>query len=384
MRKVKVVFQMVAWMDTQEEEETPEVLTAISNKLSGATKCFYEGIVNGSTTGRSRIFSSDEKPGNTLDLNYFIKVAELADDPSARINIIFTARDKKFIDDYDPKGGILGEVREDVPVERKEYYISTANTGKFILSWRIEPIENLDVSATPTPNSTIYVCRQDFGSKSCSTLADEYVEIGILVRGCWGESHVPPIAEQHADITLPTDAGNHRALYGFFAEPSLSTLVRKTSSGSIGFQFNEFKGIVYKNNDFRIKREEYFDAGIAHLKGIVTLFCRLNVYAWQAKRIIDTWERWWTAPPNFIALGRNCSNRLAFSLVSANILDFIEGLDTPYNLYRTLKRIYGFQLRCEAGYMGFDTTGEYKIIRPIEPDSKPSETRASSIDALQG
>jgi hypothetical protein len=75
--------------------------------------------------------------------------------------------------------------------------------------------------------------------------------------------------------------------------------------------------------------------------------------------------------------------RAAVSLANGYILNHIEGLDTPFNLFRTLKNIYGSRLKCEAGYMGFDNSGVYRKIHPIASGDKPLNKEASSIDSLQ-
>lgn len=358
-KKVKVVFELV------------KVLNDLD--CFGSGEPYYKATVNGSDTGKSKVYDSDEMPGNVLDGDQFTKIVEVDDDPSATITVSFKGWDSDvFSDDY------FGDVSRTVSATAKQSFVTTADSGNFVLFWRVEPMDYGVASAA----GTISVCRQHYSSSTYTTLAAHKVEIGILVRGCWGESHEPPIMAQHADVTLPTTAGNHTTLVGFFAEPSTATFRGKTMLGSIKPELNEFAGTIYKNLVFQAKRPHYYDALIAQSNQIVSLFCRLEVLAGQAKMIIDTWNQWEGSPPNFIFLGENCSNRAAISLANGYVLNHIEGLDTPYNLYKTLKKIYGSRLRCEAGYTGFDG-GEYKIVYPVGPSERPANAEASIIDSLQ-
>ena len=360
-KKVKVVFELVKVLHDAD--------------WLGSGEPYYRATVNVSDTGKSKVYSSDEVPGNVLDGKQFTKEVEVDDDPNAKINVSFRGWDKDvFFDDS------LGEVKRTVSASKKQSFVTTSDTGNFVLFWRVEPT-NYGVATVPGP---ISVSRQHHSSTTFTTLAGDRVEIGVLVRGCWGESHEPPIGAQHADVTLPDATRNHRILIGFFAEPSAATFRGKTLSGTIiGPELHEYRGIVYKNLVMKAKREWYYNASVARAKKVVSLFCKLEILAGQAKMIIDTWKKWETSPPNFIAFGKNCSSRAASSLASGYVVNHIEGLDTPYNLYKTLKKIYGSRLRCEAGYMGFDSNGEYKKIFDIGTSEKPSNKEASSIDSLQ-
>lgn len=359
-KKIRVVFELVAVLEDDD--------------WFGSGEPYYRATVNGIDTGKSKVFTSDQIPGNVLPADQFSIELDVDDDPGARIDVSFKGSEEDvFSDDY------LGEVRQSVPADTKQSFATTSDSGKFILFWRVEP---LDVVGGPIPGP-ISVSRLHFKSTSFTTLAAERVQIGVLVRGCWGESHEPPIMAQHADMTLPTATGNHRTLVGFFAEPAPATLRGKTSLGSIKPELNEYAGIVYKDAVFMAKRPHYYDAPTAKSKKIPSLFCKLEVLASQAKLVMDTWKEWEANPPNFIFLGENCSNKAAISLAAGHVLSHIQGLDTPYNLYRTLKKIYGSSLKCEAGYAGFDG-GEYKIVHPLAPGDQPAQdAEASIIDVLQ-
>jgi hypothetical protein len=359
MANVKVIFEMA---------------TVFQEGVWISGKAYYEATVNGVCTGKSSEFKADDQPGNILPEDQFAMTLDVADDASTAVDVSFKAWNDEYVRDK-----FLGEVRQTVSAGEKQSFSSIADTGAFILFWRVEPE---DVLGGPVPGP-VSVCRQHKGSSTYSTLAAEKVEIGVLVRGCWGESDEPPILAQHADMTLPTSAGNHRTLIGFFAEPSATTLRGNTSLGRIKPELNEYQGIVYKNAVFMAKRPHYYDANIARAHKICSLFCRLEVLASQAKLIIDKWTEWESTPPNFVLLGQNCSNRAAIALNAGNVISHISGLDTPYNLYRTLKKVYGSRLQCEAGYAGFQG-GEYKIVYAPAPGDKPTtDTNASSIDVLQ-
>jgi hypothetical protein len=209
--KVKVVFEMVVILEDED--------------ILGSGEPYYRATVDGVDTGKSKIFSSDEIPGNILPQPQFTVVVEVEKDPATLIDVSFKGWDEDVFSD-----DLLGQMSQKVHPEPKQSFATTSDSGKFILFWRVEP---LDVMGGPIAGP-VSVCRQYMGSTTFTTLAADTVEIGVVVRGCWGESHEPPLLAQHADMTLPTSAGNHRTLIGFFAEPRPATLRGKTLLGTIG------------------------------------------------------------------------------------------------------------------------------------------------------
>jgi hypothetical protein len=338
-------------------------------------RVYYRALVNGRDTGYSRVFNSDERPGNVLCTPQFALQLEVDEGDAPQIDVCFRAWDKDS-----PSESAMAEVRQKVRADFKQSLATTAESEKLLLCWRIEPL----TGNTGHAKSRIAVARQHAGSTTYSLLAAEKVEIGILVRGCWGEALEPPIRAQHADMTLPTLDGNHRMLVGFFADPRPETLRGRTVLSVLDFDLNEFVGEVYLDDDYEKKRKHYFDAKIARTKRRCSLFCKLDVLASQAKLIKDIWWDWMARPPNFVALGQNCSNRAAIALAEGHVITHIKGLDTPYNLYRTLKQIYGPALECTTGFAGFEG-GEYKIVYKVDASDVPATFRdgSSMIDALQ-
>jgi hypothetical protein len=350
MAKVNVTFLLAVVRDSNDATEV------------STTPC-YEGTVNGVSTGRSRVYSKEERPAEYFDRTQFTISLDLPPDagPDYKINVTLTAWDMGLM-----VNGLIGQAQMYITPFIEKDYSCTANTGRFEAFFHIA----MEAPAGSAAPGVISACRQNNGSTTCTTLAAGAVEIGILIRGCWGESHACAIAGSHTDMTLPTEAGNHRTLIGFFGNNT--QFVETTILGKADPDFNVLVGAVWKGSDdynnngcpFYVDAAQAFALPINNFRR-VSLFCTLVVAPGQAKLICDKWAEYRSSPPPYYFQGRNCACRAADTLRAGGVMYGIENLETPYNLFKTLKKRYGDSLKCTAGYAGFGTDGIYGIQRSI-------------------
>jgi len=181
--------------------------------------------------------------------------------------------------------------------------------------------------------------------------------IGIIVRGKHSEQHDPEVLEQHADVILSDGSP-----VGYFGEGG-------GFSGNVGMFMD---GVVYDYNLLSQYRPYYVDSGLARRHNVLSTACTIVVEDEVAKKFDEYWRymdlRARVKKDGFSLLGNNCSTHAAEAFAHAGVMEGgIPGLDTPQNLYHSLKMRYGARFQCASGYVGFkkrNTKLELEILSP--------------------
>ena len=173
------------------------------------------------------------------------------------------------------------------------------------------------------------------------SLKFEGASVALIVRGKHSPSHIPDKTAQHADCILPKGTP-----VGFFG-------VGGGKSGTGGSKGIGMKGMVFYYDDFVINRPPYVDREVAKASNNVCTVLKLDVTREQALKFYTAWGEMRANAGKFNLLGNNCATHAALAFYNSGLLAVpeIPGLDTPNNLYLTLRAAYGGESL--SGFLGF-------------------------------
>lgn len=172
-------------------------------------------------------------------------------------------------------------------------------------------------------------------------------EIGLLLRRQYCANPRRRRMFRHID-TLLADG----SIVGFNTAGPCNALIRAFVGTDGAVRRNDWMvGDQAHNADIEAARNFHFE-GV--LMPFVTLWVRIPVTPRQADALAEAWVEMEKDPPFFRLLNRNCATRAAQALVQAGIIPRgIPSIETPGNLMREMKRIYGDDLRFEEGFFGY-------------------------------
>ncbi|MCL4436310.1 MAG: DUF4157 domain-containing protein [Thaumarchaeota archaeon] len=192
--------------------------------------------------------------------------------------------------------------------------------------------KNIDYRTTPIP----------------SAVAGEAgkVWVGLIVRGKWSKEHHPGVMEQHADVVVPSAAGEMKTV-GYFGDVGTGS----SASSGMGLQ-----GISADMNWFLTYRPYYVDLELAKLVDMKSSLILIKATQSQADTLSKYWEDLKADPGTFYILGANCSTAAAAGFEKASVTKEISGLDTPDNLFEQLRSEYKDAYMI-SGYYGYIKAG---------------------------
>ena len=163
--------------------------------------------------------------------------------------------------------------------------------------------------------------------------------IALVVRGKTSRN-TAPADNGHADVILPSGAPAE-----FFVHPRIE------AGYLVGM---DVAGCVYGYFAYSAYRPWYVNLSDARANNDISGVLLIRMTPRESASFLDAWLVMRARPGNFIITGFNCASHAALAFAMAGLVSReIPGLDTPDNLFHTLRSRQSHRCRDEYGYLGF-------------------------------